>query len=81
MPLSGNNTDILDATLYSDALRVDEADASTTYVGFNRNVNAAETEATWQIKRITVSGNITKIKFAGEGDYAHTWSERTTLNY
>ena len=81
MAKSINSKQLTDALVHSEAQRVDEADASTTYVGFSRRTNAAEDDPVWAIKRIKVNGSITKITFAKEGAYNVKWSERTTLNY
>jgi hypothetical protein len=61
--------------------RLDEASATVTYVGLAL-VGSSEASAVWQIKRITVTGNITDIKFAdGDFDFDNVWNNRACLSY
>lgn len=60
---------------------IDAADANTTYIG-NAQIGTATSVAEWQIKKITVSGTITLIKWASGTDaFTNEWDERATYVY
>ncbi len=61
--------------------RVDEASSTVTYFGFAA-VGSSESSSVWKIKRLTVSGSITKLEYAdGNIDYDNQWSNRAALSY
>ena len=63
------------------ALAFDEANATTTYIG-TAKAGTATSDAKWQIRRITVTGNVSLFAFADSNDrYDNKWSDRTTLSY
>ncbi len=60
---------------------VDSTDASNVYIG-KAQVGSKESEAKWQIKRISTSGSVVKMAFAGgSDDFVNTWSSRATYTY
>lgn len=60
---------------------IDEADASTTYIG------KEDSEGTWLIQKISVSGTVTAYTFAtitnneSVTSYNDAWTDRATLIY
>lgn len=71
--------EIIDDKQYST--RVDEASATVTYVG-QAAIGSAEGDAKWRIKRITVTGAITDIKYAGGTEqFNQIWTNRAALSY
>ena len=49
----------------------------TTYYGYSNDMNAADTDNTWSIKRVTVSGTVETVKWTnGTYDYNSKWSDR-----
>lgn len=61
--------------------RVDEASSTVTYFGFAA-VGSSESSAVWKIKRLSVSGSITKLEYAdGNINYDNQWSNRASLTY
>jgi hypothetical protein len=66
---------------YPYASRIDETDPNAVYQAF-ANPGALDGETKWAIKKITVTGSITKIEWAG-GENAMTkeWDERATYTY
>lgn len=70
---SGSNS------LYST--RIDEASATVNYFGFAA-AGSAEGSAVWRIKRLTVTGTVTDIKFAdGDTNFDNIWTNRAALTY
>lgn len=59
---------------------IDEVDSSTTYIG-EAGYHTATSSALWRIKKISVSGTVTEIRFAGNGKFDQVWDDRTTLTY
>jgi hypothetical protein len=60
---------------------VDEADASTTYVGYAIPGNATSA-AVWKIKRIHIVGTETIITYAGSNAlFDKVWDDRASLSY
>lgn len=60
---------------------VDQPDAVTTYIG-SANPGTTLAAASWQIKRITVTGTITAIEFAdGNLNFDNVWNNRASLTY
>lgn len=60
---------------------IDKVDDNTIYVG-KAQVGSKESEAKWQIKKIVISGTLTKIAFAGgSDDFVNVWDSRTTYTY
>jgi len=61
--------------------QVDEVDANTTYVG-KALIGTPTSTDQWQIKKVSVSGTVTTIGFAGGTDaYANIWDSRVGLSY
>jgi len=62
-------------------IKADEVDASTTYLGIAQ-IGTATSAAGWQIKKISVSGTVTTIAYAGGTDaFTQVWDNRTGLTY
>lgn len=60
---------------------VDEADASTTYVG-EAATGTALGAASWRIKRLTQSGTVLLTEWAdGDGLFNNVWNNRASLTY
>jgi len=60
---------------------IDEADTSTTYVGKAKH-DVLSSQAKWQIKKISITGTVTSIKFAeGDDTFERIWDNRTTYTY
>lgn len=60
---------------------IDEASDSVTYFGFAPS-GALTSDALWKIKKMTVTGAITKIEFAnGAASYNNVFDDRASLNY
>lgn len=71
--------DIVDSKLYT--IRIDDASATVTYFGY-AVPGSAEGSALWRIKRLTVTGGVTDIKFAdGNTNFDNVWSNRAALTY
>lgn len=67
------------ASLYT--VRIDEASSTVTYFGFAA-AGTAEASASWRIKRLTVTGNVTDIKYAdGDTNFDNVWDNRAALTY
>lgn len=65
-----------DPTFY---IRIDRPDANTTYVGKTYDLDAATSDAVWQITRTVTSGSETITQYADdEATYDKAWSLRTT---
>ncbi len=63
------------------ALRSDEYSASVNYVGIAK-VGTLDADSIWQIKRITVSGTVTKIEYAqGNAEFKFVWDNRLSYSY
>ena len=61
--------------------RVDEASATTTYIG-KAVVGASEGSAVWQIQRISVSGTVSTFTYAdGDQNFNNVWNNRASLSY
>lgn len=59
---------------------IDEVDANTTYVG-QASYGTATSSPLWRIKKITISGSITTIRFADNGRFTQVWDDRASLSY
>lgn len=60
---------------------VDEPDTSTTYQGW-ANAGTAASAASWMIRKIVKSGNVTSILWCdGDQNYNNIWDNRASLNY
>lgn len=60
---------------------LDEASATISYEGFAKS-GALTSEASWLIKKINTSGNITSEKWANGGSsHNQIWDNRTSLIY
>jgi hypothetical protein len=61
--------------------RIDDASSTVTYIG-KSYVTASESAAVWQIQRITVTGTVTDIKWAGGNTkFDKVWNNRASLTY
>lgn len=62
-------------------VRVDEPGGGITYIGF-APIATAESDASWQIFKITESGASTNILYAdGNSAFDNVWDDRTGLSY
>ena len=60
---------------------VDFADANTTYVG-KSNIGTASSSASWQIKKVSISGTVTTIAWANSSaSFTNIWDNRASLSY
>ena len=57
---------------------VDAASSTVTYVCEASSISAATSAASWRIKRITVSGNVTTIQWGGTGAFDQIADNRAT---
>ena len=56
------------------SIRIDEVDASNEYIGKASYPGAVETDAVWNIRKIVVTGTVTKILHAsGHGNFDTAW--------
>lgn len=63
------------------AMVIDEASATVTYVGIAQ-IGTATSASSWQVKRISVSGNVTTITWAdGDDEFDNIWDNRASLSY
>lgn len=63
------------------AQRIDEASATVTYVAVAA-IGTVDAGATWQIKRLTTSGNVVTIEWAdGNSNFDNVWNDRASLAY
>lgn len=63
------------------SIAIDEADSSTTYIGIAQ-IATSTSAASWQIKKLSVSGNVTTITWADGDDIANNiWNDRASLTY
>ena len=66
---------------YEQSTRIDEASSTVTYFGFAL-VGSSEASSVWKIKRLLISGSITKLEYAdGNTNYDNNWSNRASLTY
>lgn len=86
-PVSGPLTDAqlrataVDTQSKPYAQKIDEASATVTYVGVAA-IGALGSAASWQIKRMTVSGSVTTIEWAdGNSSFDNIWDDRVSLSY
>lgn len=63
--------------------KIDETDPNNVYVGVARPADkAAANEAKWKIKKISISGAVTTIRWAdGVADFQKVWDNRATYTY
>lgn len=60
---------------------IDVSSSTVTYIGYAKT-GIATSSASWQIKKILVSGNVTSISYAdGNDDYDNVWDNRDSLTY
>ena len=59
--------------------KVDEPDANTTYVGWAAR-GAGTDAASWLIKKVSVSGNVTSTQWAST-EFDQIWDNRASLSY
>lgn len=70
---------VVDANQY--AVQIDAASASVTYVG-KATIGTATSAASWQVMKISVSGNVTSITWAaGSNAFNQIWDNRASLSY
>lgn len=62
------------------ATRVDEPDSATMYVG-EAPIGTLPSADSWRIKKMTISGALTLIQWAGDGGFNQVWDNRTGLTY
>ena len=63
------------------AARIDEVDATTTYVGLAAP-GVGTGSAVWQIRRLTSSGNDLTVEWAdGNAEFDNVWDNRASLSY
>lgn len=67
----------------NESLVIDEADASTTYIGKTSVGSATDTSsAIWQIVKISISGTVTTMSHAdGNDNFDNIWDNRASLSY
>ena len=69
------------ALVNAKALRIDEASATVTYIGY-AVPGTTDDAAAWGIKRMTVVGTETVIEYAnGSTALNSIWDNRTSLSY
>ena len=62
-------------------LRIDDVSATVSYYGY-AVPGTADSESSWRIMRITVSGTETKIEYAGGNtNYNSVWNDRLGYSY
>jgi hypothetical protein len=57
-----------------------DVSANVTYIG-KAFPGVGESEANWQIMRITSTGENLAIQFAGSGSFTNSWIDRVSLIY
>ena len=63
------------------ATQLDEASSTVTYIG-EAAIGSATSEALWRIKKLTVSGSVTGITWAGGSQaFTNIWDNRAALSY
>ena len=63
------------------AIKIDEVDSTTTYIGL-ANIGTLTSAASWQIRKIGVSGTVTTFTWAdGDENYDNVWNDRVSLSY
>ena len=88
--IDGRTPTLIYANPYSNAIltdsnsyltKIDEPDSSTTYIG-NAAISSSTASGVWQIKKISVSGTVTTISWAGGTDaFSNIWDNRASLSY
>jgi len=60
---------------------IDSADATTIYIG-KAQLGTATNATGWQIKKISISGSVTTIAWAGgTDDFVNVWDSRASYTY
>ncbi len=60
---------------------IDEVSDTVMYIGI-ANSGDLTSDANWQIKKITKTGDITSIKYAdGTADFVNVWDDRASYTY
>lgn len=60
---------------------VDSSVSGTTYVGIGM-MGSVESDAVWQIFKVSTASGITKVQFAdGDENYNNVWDDRDSLTY
>ncbi|MDP2692289.1 MAG: hypothetical protein Q8O88_01455 [bacterium] len=63
------------------AIRLDEVDSNTLYVG-EADVGTVDSASLWKIKKVTTTGTIIKIEWADSVQtFTKIWNNRTTYTY
>lgn len=61
--------------------KLDEASADVIYIG-SAKLGTADSDASWQIRKIETSGNVTSILYAdGDRRFDNVWDNRASLTY
>lgn len=64
-----------------EAIRIDEASANVTYLGYAQS-GTADSESSWKIKKIETSGTVTSITYPdGSQNFDYEWDDRATYTY
>lgn len=72
---------LLEALADPYQMAVDEVSASLTYQGW-ADPTAATSAASWKIRRISISGTVTRIQWAdGDLSFDNVWDNRASLTY
>lgn len=63
------------------AVRLDQADANTLYVG-EALPGTTDASAAWRVRKVLTVGTVTSILYAnGESSFINIWDNRAGLNY
>ena len=79
--VTANNELKVAASSVTYTTRIDDASATTTYIG-KATVGASEASASWQIQRIVESGSVSSFTYAdGNENFDNVWNNRASLSY
>lgn len=60
---------------------VDETDCNNSYIGIAK-VGSEENNSVWRIKKVVISGNVSKVLFAdGDDLFNNVWTDRASYLY
>lgn len=63
------------------SVRIDDASSTVTYIG-KAIIGTADSEAAWQIIKLSTSGTTIKLEYANKSEeYNQVWTNRTNLVY
>lgn len=75
------STDSIATESYEQSVRVDDASSTVTYLGYAA-IGTATSAASWKVKKLSVSGNVTSITYAdSNSNYDNIWDNRAVLTY